>query len=871
MSQAVFPFANLSEVTPMMKQYLSIKKDYQDMILFYRMGDFYEMFFDDAIIAADILNIALTKRGKLDENDIPMCGIPYHSSENYLNKLIISGYKVAICEQMESPEEAKKRGYKSVVKREVVRLVTPGTIIEENLLNPKSANFLVSITYQKQNYAIAWIDISTGQFGAKITDLTSVGSDLARLDPKEIILSDYVFNNEVIKSQLSQWKKILSPHVNSFFDVTKCMNKLKSFYGISSLDSFGELTEAQISALGSVLEYISVTHKESFPAIKFPEIVSSDLFMIIDHSTRKNLELTSNSDGTRGGTLLEFIDKTATSIGARMLTYYLSSPLIDVVAINNRLDFLEFFYQESKLAKAVNNCLKNIADIERISTRLSGNYAGPKDLEAIRSSFVSMFHLSKIIYNYGIPSEHKLIKIIENICGFEDIVKELADALKSDLPSNLKDGNFIKEGYNNRYDQLISLEFSTKTRLKELQQKYAKISTVQNLKINQNNLLGYFIEITPQHTNKMDKEIFIHKQSLASAVRYTTDELIKLENEITHSEELIAKLEFEIFEQLRSKVIAKKEEISVASNSIGLLDVASSLALIAIENNFIRPILDNSTEFNIVKGRHPVVEHFLKKINHEEFIENDCEFLDKQRIWLLTGPNMAGKSTFLRQNAIITILAQIGSFVPANYAKIGIVDRVFCRVGAGDDLARGRSTFMVEMVETATILNQASSRSLVILDEIGRGTSTFDGVSIAWSCLEYIHNKIGARTLFATHYHELIQLEQELDQLKCFRAAVKEWDEKVVFLHKVEPGFTDKSYGIHVAKLAGIPAEVVDRANIILKFLQNGERSNANISTNRFESEFSNYLDKIEINNITPFEALNHLIKLKNMMFVSIN
>ena len=872
MPQETFEFAQNAETTPMMKQYLTIKSSYKDIILFYRMGDFYEMFFEDAVIAAKILNIALTKRGKHESTDIPMCGVPHHSSENYLHKLIESGHKVAICEQMESPEEAKKRGYKAVVRREVVRVVTPGTIMEDNLLEAKSANYLMSLTYCENEFALSWVDISTGEFSVTSTSILSLSSDIARLSPKEILLSDKLNQHDELTKILSDWKNILTPHVASFFDYFRAENKIKAFYNVATIESFGTLSKAQISAIGSILEYISITQKANLPGLNIPKIIAKNYFMTIDPASRRNLELTISTSGKRENTVLSQIDKTRTNMGGRLLNNYLSSPLIDIFAIDKRLDLVEYFYQNADLIKLISEHLKTISDIERAMARLSAGQGGPRDLNAVKFSLLNMRIIAELIEYSGIEIKNQIRSLILAFGGFDDLIDELAMAVKEEAPFHVKDGGFINQGYSPRLDDLYLSKTNGKVRIHELKNKYSQITGVQNLKITQNNVLGFFIEVTPQHSAKMSADIFTHRQSLANAVRFSTLELKELENEIVNSSDLIMRLEIDIFEALREKILEKNATIMLAAHNIAILDVAASLAEQALENNYTRPVLDESSDFEIIKARHPVVENYLKRENLGDFMPNDCLLKEQQKIWLLTGPNMAGKSTFLRQNAILAILAQIGSFIPAERARIGIVDRVFSRVGAADDLARGRSTFMVEMVETAVILNQATSKSFIILDEIGRGTSTYDGVSIAWSCLEYIHSKIGARTLFATHYHELTNLEQDLPNLKCFTASVKEWDGKVIFLHKIEEGKADRSYGIHVAKLAGVPDSVVLRANQILQIFESKESKTLEIPAapvieqNQEKSKLEKYLEEINVNNISPIEALNFLHKIKELV-----
>lgn len=860
---------NNSSLTPMMKQYIQIKSEYKDSLLFYRMGDFYEMFFEDAKEAVKILNITLTKRGKSNDQDIPMCGVPYHSCESYLIKLIENGIKVAICEQVESPEQAKKRGPKAIVRREVVRVITPGTILEDNILNSKQSNYLLSIAEYKANFAISWIDLSTGEFYTLRTNIENLSSDISRIDPKEILISEKLFYNEKIKKNLAQWHRLLTPQVNSFFDVNKNSSKIREFYNINAIETIGDIDHAQISSLGSILEYVSVTQKQDNIKINLPKFVNNSNFMQIDHATRKNLELVVSLSGERSTSLINFIDVTQTNVGGRLMHQYLSSPLKNSKVINQRLDLVELFLKSPTIIMKIREVLSNFPDIERSMSRLSLGYGGPRDLIAILQGMIVAEHLQNEVTYITNEGNVHFKNLSDNLSGFNEIINELSQALNSDVPTLARDGGFIKTGYDPRIDQLKDLYNNANNKVTELKNKYINDTKINNLKITRNNVLGYFIEVTPNQSSKITSDIFIHRQTLASAVRYTTVELKDLEQNIINAKEQILQYELEAFEHLTNLVINNSASLQLLAQSVAKIDLFSSLAFLAEKYGLVRPVVDNSNDFVVKNGWHPIVRNALKDSSHEDFIVNDCNLTEQDNIWLLTGPNMAGKSTFLRQNAIIAIMAQMGSFVPATAAKIGVIDRVFSRVGAADDLARGRSTFMVEMVETSIILNQATSNSFVILDEIGRGTSTHDGLSIAWSCLKYLHNKINVRTIFATHYHELNQLENTLERLSCHTIAIKEWEDSVIFLHKVIGGAANKSYGIHVATLAGIPKEVIrDAENILSSFSSKSEGKFQIDSTthnnDNQESEIKRYLSDIDINNITPIEALNHLIKIKS-------
>lgn len=874
-----------SLVTPMMEQYLKIKEQNQNALLFYRMGDFYELFFDDAKIAAKELNIALTKRGKHLGEDIPMCGVPVHSHESYLAKLIKKGHKVAVCEQTEDPAEAKKRGAKSVVKRDVIRLITPGTITEDTLLNAKAANYLAAIALIRNNLGIAWVELSTGQFQTqflnKIKDLPSV---LARINPSEILCSEDIMQNEDIKKYLSDYKAALSFRPSSCFNSSLAYEKLQVAFNVNSLDAFGSFEKEEITAAGVLIDYIKITQKGLSPKIIPPVSLKSNAFMEIDNATRNNLEITKPLNLNENKTLLSVVDYTVTNAGGRMLLQFLNAPLTDFIKINQRLDAVEYFFDNYELVNKIRGIFKSFPDIERALSRICLNRPSPKDVLAIKNG-LELVPLIKSAFNDDISLMPKLIaKALVALNDYSELINLLRAGLNENLPNSIKDGGVIKPGFNNELDEMREIKNFSAENIAKLQNKYAIQTGVSSLKIKFNNLLGYFIEVNDKNAEPLIKDInFIHRQTLANVMRFTTKEITDFEHKIKNADTQTLALEMHLFFDFCNKIIDEADNILKTAEAAAFLDVASSLALLAQDKNYTRPKVDDSLDFIIKNARHPVVESVLFKENNADFIGNDCDLsTNNKRLWIITGPNMAGKSTFLRQNALIAILAQIGSFVPADEAKIGVVNKLFSRVGASDDLARGHSTFMVEMIETAAILNQADERSLVILDEIGRGTATFDGLSIAWAVAENLHNINKCRALFATHYHELTELAQSLEHLSLNTVAIKEFNDEIVFLYKVIKGAADRSYGIHVAKLAGLPQNVINRAKNILNTLENTEKYNPKTKINNalplFEKlienspvdenaiKIKNALENINPDNLAPKEALELLYSLKNML-----
>ncbi len=867
--------------TPMMAQFLEIKERHPDSLLFYRMGDFYEMFFDDAVNAAEALDIALTKRGKHNGEDIPMCGVPVHAAEGYFLTLIRKGFRVAVCEQLESPAEAKKRGYKAVVKRDVVRMVTPGTLTEDSLLEARRHNYLAAYSSVRDNSALAWVDISTGAMAVMSIDHTQLSPELARLSPSEVLIRE---------EHLDDWAELetdlglsLTPIGNAAFDSANAERRLLDLYEVGSLDAFGQFDRAEISALGAIVEYLEITQKGKLPLLRSPMKETSSKTMQIDASTRRNLEISASLNGARAGSLIATIDRTVTSAGARLLERRISSPSCVADTIHDRLNAVTDFVESSLLRRDIREVLRSVPDIERALSRLSLERGGPRDLASIRDALTCAFEIHETVSKVSLSGLLETAKA--DFIGHNALIELLESAIVADPPLLSRDGGFIASQYNAELDECRTLRDEGRSVIAGLQAQYSEITGVAALKIKHNNVLGYFIETPATHAKKMLgeplSETFIHRQTTANAVRFTTVELSELETKIINAGARALEIEKQIFEQLRSSILEKAPEIHQTSRGIAEFDLSAAFADIAVSENWTRAKIDNSLAFEITGGRHPVVENALKKQNGSPFVANDCD-LSEQGIWLLTGPNMAGKSTFLRQNALIALLAQAGSYVPAAKAHIGIVSQLFSRVGASDDLARGRSTFMVEMVETAAILNQSDDRALVILDEIGRGTATYDGLSIAWATLEHLHDVNKSRALFATHYHEITALSKKLDRVDNATVAVKEWEGDVIFLHEVIRGAADRSYGVQVAKLAGLPPSVVERAKQVLDVLEKGDREGDKKSAviddlPLFSSTpppkpvieksnaMSDKMDSILPDELTPREALALIYELKDL------
>ncbi len=816
----------MSTVTPMMAQYLEIKEAHADALLFYRMGDFYEMFFQDAVNAAEALDIALTKRGKHNGADIPMCGVPVHSAEGYLLMLIRKGFRVAVCEQMESPAEAKKRGSKSVVKRDVVRLVTPGTLTEDALLEARRHNFLAAYSEVRDEAALAWADISTGAFHVMPLTTVRLSPELARLAPSELIVAEGKEQN--LHEMGIDLGISLTPVGRASFDSTAAEKRVCALFHVGTLDAFGTFGRAEVSAMGALIDYLEITQKGKLPLLQTPLKESEDRVVQIDAATRRNLELTRSLSGDRAGSLLAVIDRTVTPGGARLLDQRLSSPSRNLDVIHSRLDAVSFAVEEGLIASDLHSALRKTPDLDRALSRLSLDRGGPRDLAAIRNGLIQAAAIASLCEDRDLPV--LLATATQNLTGFDDLVDLLDDALVAEPPLLARDGGFIAPDYDTELDEARTLRDEGRSVIAGFQKKYAEHTGIASLKIKHNNMLGYFIETTATHAEKMLtaplSETYIHRQTTANQVRFTTVELSEIETRILNAGNLALEIEKRLYIRLSDAILERSAHLNQAARGLAELDLTTALADLARGENWCRPKVDNSRALAVQGGRHPVVEHALRQQGGDMFIANDC-YLSANAgaaIWLLTGPNMAGKSTFLRQNALIPLLAQMGSFVPAETAHVGLVSQLFSRVGASDDLARGRSTFMVEMVETAAILNQADDQALVILDEIGRGTATYDGLSIAWATLEHLHATNRCRALFATHYHELTALAGSLEGVENATVAVKEWEGEVIFLHEVHKGAADRSYGVQVAQLAGLPASVVDRARVVLDQLEKTER-----------------------------------------------
>lgn len=882
--------------TPMMEQYIEIKANNPGSLLFYRMGDFYELFFEDAVEAARALGITLTKRGQHMGQDIPMCGVPIHAADDYLQKLISLGFRVAVCEQVEDPSEARKRGSKSVVKRDVVRLVTPGTLTEDKLLSPSESNYLMALARirgtSEPQMALSWIDISTGVFRLAETDTSRLLADILRIDPRELILPDTMFHDAELKPVLEVLGKVAVPQPSVLFDSATAEGRISRYFSVGTLDGFGSFSRAELAAAAAAVAYVEKTQIRERPPLGIPERESAASTLFIDPATRGNLELTRTLSGDRNGTLLKAIDRTVTGGGARMLAERLMSPLTDPLHINRRLDSVSFLREEPSLCSELRAALKHVPDMPRALSRLALDRGGPRDLGAILLGLEASRAVAGFLEKAMLPEElDEALAYLKTLpLALEG---QLRDMLADELPLLKRDGGFLREGADAELDEVRALRDQSRRVIAGLQLQYADETGIRSLKIKHNNVLGYFIEVTAGSAGPMTdtpeaKARFIHRQTMANAMRFTTTELADLETRIANAADRALAIELSAFSRLANEVIAQAEAIKTGARAIAAVDVAAGLALLAEEWGYHRPIVDASRMFAIEGGRHPVVEQALRRQSDGPFIANDCDLSPSEggefgALWLLTGPNMGGKSTFLRQNALIAILAQMGCFVPATSAHIGVVDRLFSRVGASDDLARGRSTFMVEMVETAAILNQATDRSLVILDEIGRGTATFDGLSIAWAAVEHLHEANRCRGLFATHFHELTVLSEKLARLSNATMRVKEWDGEVIFLHEVGPGAADRSYGIQVARLAGLPASVVARARDVLTKLEDSDRKNPasqliddlplfQVAVRREEqrkagpSKIEESLKAINPDDMTPREALDALYVLKKQL-----
>ncbi len=878
---------DIQNMTPMMQQYWELKKKHPTEMLFYRMGDFYELFFDDAVCASQELQIVLTKRGKTEDTDIPMCGVPFHSYEHYVGKLLNKGYRVAICEQTETPESAKKKGLKGLLPRDVVRILTPGTLVEESFLKNSGHNYLLVIAPDKkekyqthiQNYGLSYIDVSTGDFFIETSSFEEVFHSIARIDPAEICIPESAYRN----SQSGLWQALSAYHDRCHpipdlrFNVAISIEKMKNFFNVVSLEILGNLDNSMLTASGVALEYISLTSKDSLPYLKLPVIHHAHEFMQIDSSTRKSLELIFSVNGQQTDTLFSVINLTLTAMGSRLLQRHLSSPLLSVQSIQNRLDFIDCLVKDQSFCEEIKNALNHCPDGERAFTRLCFGKGGPRDLAALKHTLECALKLGETLKDYSKRLDVSSIFLLQKTKSWSvklDRIQPLYHILLNaialeNLPLLKREGGFIQQGYNVDLDEYRKLQTDSHHILQNLQEQYQQQTHITTLKIKQNNMLGLFIEISQNHLDKVP-DFFIHRQTLANNYRYTTTALADLEQKLNAAHDLQVSKEIELFDQIVQEIQKNTDLLLKSFQIISQLDVFLSHSRLAVQKQYVRPIIDESLKLVIKEGRHPVVEKILIK-NDETFTTNDSAMDQQNFMGIITGPNMGGKSTYLRQNALIILMSQMGMFVPAHSAHIGIVDRISSRVGASDDLASGRSTFMVEMIETASILHLSTERSFVILDELGRGTSTQDGLAIAQAVSEYILDNIRCRCLFATHYHELTELLKDVQGLYFLQAEVVTDKDKIVFKHSIIEGKADQSYGLYVASKAGLPRCVIDRAKVLI---QNNkciptQQTRSNIITHTFEeshpkisTEVLEKLDRINVNELTPLQSMNILSDL---------
>ena len=868
---------DIDKFSPMMQNYLKTKEDYKDCILFYRLGDFYEMFFDDAITASRELELTLTGKDCGQEERAPMCGIPYHAAETYVARLISKGYKVAICEQLEDPKTAK-----GIVKRDVIRVVTPGTVIESNLLEEKKNNYIMAIYKNGIYFGMSVCDLSTGDFRmTQIRDTNNFAmlmDEISRYSPSEIVVNELMFNSteEIIKI-----KERFETYISKSNGFSQNVNEIKERSRIVNEDDkeIEKLDEyiLAITAANGLIAYLVDTQKNNLEYLNKILLYNTSKYMSLDINARRNLEITEKlRDKSKKGTLLWVLDKTSTSIGGRLLRRWLNDPLVDECHINRRLESVKELKEDIILRGDIVDSLKKVYDIERLASKISYGSANGRDLISLKNSTAQLPGIKTILSK---AKSQMLKDLYGELDELQDIYAIIDKAIVDEPPISVKEGGLIKLGYDEEIDRLKTATTDGKNWVLKLEAEEREKTGIKGLKVGFNKVFGYFIEVTKSNLSQVPDR-YIRKQTLANCERYITEDLKRLENEILGAEEKVINLEYNAFVEIRDEIEKNVQRVQKSANIISILDVLASFATVADDMNYVMPTVDNSGIIDIKDGRHPVIE---KIIGGSEFVPNDT-YLDKgeNRLSIITGPNMAGKSTYMRQVALITLMAQCGSFVPASYAKIGVVDKIFTRVGASDDLSMGQSTFMVEMMEVATILKEATQNSLVILDEIGRGTSTYDGLSIAWAVAEYISDKekCGAKTLFATHYHELIQLEEKLEGVKNYSIAVKEKGEDIIFLRKIISGGTDESYGVHVAKLAGVPKAVTTRANEVLRSIERKnvlnekklEKENKKETAGQLDmynyklAEIAHEIDKIDLNQLTPIDALNTLLKMKEKM-----
>ncbi len=877
----------MAELTPMMQQYMETKAQYKDCILFYRLGDFYEMFFEDALTVTKELDITLTGKSCGLEERAPMCGVPYHSVDGYLNRLVQKGYKVAICEQVEDPKFAK-----GIVKREVVRIVTPGTNLNMQALDETKNNYIMCIVYIGDHYGLAVADVTTGDyFVTELDNTRKLLDEIAKFAPSEIICNEALFVSGIDVDDLKGRLGISIYALDSwYFDDAMCEKALKEHFRVSSLEGLG-LADFNCGTIGAgaLLQYLYETQKNSLAHMSHINCYTTGKYMLLDSSSRRNLELCETlREKQKRGSLLWVLDKTKTAMGARMLRSFVEQPLIDKDEIIKRLDAVEEFNRNAISREEIREYLTPVYDLERLISKVTYQSANPRDMIAFRSSLEMLPHIKYILGDLSTPLLQELYDELDTL---EELCSLIQNAIQEEPPLAMKEGGIIKEGYHETVDQLRNAKVEGKTWLAELEAEEREKTGIKNLRIKYNKVFGYYLEVTNSYKDLVP-EYYTRKQTLANAERYITPRLKELEDMILGAEDKLYALEYELYCEVREKIAAEMLRIQKTAKSIAQIDVLASLAVVAERNNYVRPSINEKGIIDIKNGRHPVVE---KMIPNDMFIANDTYLDDKKnRISIITGPNMAGKSTYMRQTALIVLLAQIGSFVPAESANIGIVDRIFTRVGASDDLASGQSTFMVEMTEVANILRNATNKSLLILDEIGRGTSTFDGLSIAWAVVEHISNKrlLGAKTLFATHYHELTELEGKIESVNNYCIAVKEKGDDIVFLRKIVKGGADKSYGIQVAKLAGVPDSVISRAKEIVGELIDVDITNRirdiSVQTTETAKKVKRYdevdlaqmslfdtvkdddvleeLQNIDVSNLTPMDALNTIYRLQNKL-----
>ncbi len=878
--------------TPVMAQFFEAKARQPDALVFFRMGDFYELFFEDARKAAEALGIALTFRGKHAGEDIPMCGVPAHAAEAYLAKLIRAGFKVAVCEQMEDPAEAKKRGSKAIMRRDLVRVVTPGTLTEDSLLDARGSNRLAAVAIRGGQAALASVELSTGEVESLILDKAALGPALAALRPSEILVPDRLFADEGAAAAIKGAGGLAQPMPGALAELSACEARVKRLYGVDTLDGFGALEPAEVIALGLIAAHLETTQAGRLPVLSAPRRGGSGDAMAIDPATRASLEIERAQNGGREGSLLACLDRTVTAPGARKLADRLARPLLDPARIDARLDAIDYFLARRGLRERLRSHLREAADMARALSRLGLGRGGPRDLGAIRAGLVAGEAICALFAEAREPLDGPPAEVasalaaltLSNAPALGTLLQSLRAGLDTDLPALVRDGGYIRKGFRPDLDQARQLRDDSRRVIAALEAQLQLESGVA-LKIRHNGVLGYFLEASAKAAEPLFQPplnaTFIHRQTLANQARFTTLALADLDAKIAQAADRALAIETETFEAFRAETVALAPPIQAAADALSTLDVAAALAEWAAEVEAVRPEIDDSLAFEAEAARHPVVEAAVRRAG-EPYTPNDCR-LDGAgsatcpRLAIVTGPNMAGKSTFLRQNALLAVLAQAGSFVPARRLRLGVVDRLFSRVGAGDDLARGRSTFMMEMVETAAILTQATERSLVVLDEIGRGTATYDGLAIAWACAEALHDQNRCRALFATHYHELARLEGRLSHVANLSMRAKEWNGELVFLHEAGPGAADRSYGVQVAKLAGVPPAVVARAKDVLERLENEPGSPTRLDDLPLfaaakpapapePSKVEAALAGIEPDELTPREALEALYRLKGLL-----